>query len=270
MRCPKCSFDPSDLDIFEPVGIDENYPERLRWQRDPEHRKTLEFYAWFIASQRDARVLDLGSGPATVAIPISRMDNVSTVVCFERDPCTVADLRKLIRSKDLQKLEVSTAEQPWNLAYPVESFDVVICRFAMHHFEDQIGTLREVFRCLKTEGILLYSDAAMPNHSRDTTHGLYWVREASFHGYATYHEMMTRVTGEGFGVLAVRPYNYQRGTLEIYLREAEEKVRESLTRAWRGIDERTRHEMKWSGEEKGPFITYPVIDIAARKPPPAM
>jgi hypothetical protein len=78
--------------------------------------------------------------------------------------------------------------------------------------------------------------------------------------------MMARLKDEGFQVVAMRPFEYQRGTLNDYLKEGAPEARESLIRAWLGIDEKTKQEMQWSGKEDGPFITYPVIDIAARKP----
>jgi hypothetical protein len=64
----------------------------------------------------------------------------------------------------------------------------------------------------------------------------------------------------------VRPYDYQRGTLDQFLEKQPLNLREELIRDWMKLDPKTKEELKWSGLREGPFITYPIIDIVARKP----
>jgi SAM-dependent methyltransferase len=263
--CPQCQFTPGELDIFKILNLPEGYPERMRWQNDREHRRTLEFYAWHICAYAQARVLDVGAGPGTVAIPLSRLDNVAEVVCFDVDEEAQGTLCAIKQQENLTKLQSIMEGHPWNLPFANESFDVVVCRYAMHHFEHQAEAMRDMVRCLKPGGLLLYSDPAMPEHSRNTTHGLYLLREDSFYGYRTYHEMTDLVRSEGLETLTMRSYDYQRGTLDDFLKKCESEVKEHLIRAWCGLDEQTKRELKWSGKRSGPFITYPIIDIAALK-----
>ncbi len=103
----------------------------------------------------------------------------------------------------------------------------------------------------------------MPQHSRDATHGLYLLRENNFYGYLTYHEIIDLVSGSGFEITTIRSYGYQRGTLEQYLGAADPPLKEHLVRAWCGLDERTKRELKWTGRREDPFITYPVVDVAS-------
>lgn len=265
MYCPKCGYEPGRLDIFGMLELAEEFKERDRWQKDPEHRKTLEFYAWFISGFENARVLDVGAGPGTVAVPLSLLENVSEIVCFDQDTTTLEELERVARKLGSSRIKIASDGQPWNLTFENESFDVVVCRYAMHHFENQHGAFLEFHRCLKPGGILLYSDPAMPPHSRDTTHGLYCVRQSSFYGYRTYHEMLELLGSASLQMISIRSYDYQRGTLDDYLGETESVLREPLTRAWLALDERTKLELKWLGRRDGAFITYPIIDIAASR-----
>ncbi len=265
MNCSKCEFDTSKLDIYQILELPESHPERKRWQQNPEHRKTLEFYAWFTSPFKNAKLLDIGSGPGTVAVPLSRLANVSQVICFDSDGEAQQSLKDIKEREGLQKIQITGEGLPWKLPFESDSFDVIICRYSMHHFEDQPGVMREVYRCLTWDGVLLYSDPAMPEHGRDTTQGLMMMRERTFEGYRTYHEMMELVTGNAFEILAMRPYDYRRGTFDDYLSTTDPSLKEPLLRGWMGLDAMTMRQLKWSGEQRGPFITYPIIDIAARK-----
>jgi SAM-dependent methyltransferase len=266
-KCPKCEYQPAIHESFKKVPLPSDFPSRDHWQNDPEHLNTLEFYAWFLTFLREGRVLDLGSGPGTVAIPLHRLDSVAELVCFDVDPAARRALVDLKTKLELPKLCISgETGAPHALPFEAESFDAVICRYAMHHFPDQGGALRELHRCLRNDGLLLYSDPPMPVHSRDSTDQLYRRREGDFHGYRTYHEMIDMVTRHGFRILAVRPYDYQRGTLDLFLKNvAEPALKEELIEGWLGLDDQTKRELRWSGLREGPFITYPIVDIAAKK-----
>lgn len=265
MRCPGCGFPANSVQIFQ-LSDGDLFPERRRWTRDPQHLETLGFYSWFLAPLKCARVLDLGSGPGTVAIPLTWLENVAAVVCFDVDLNARSSLLKDKATLGITKLEVAGQEgQPHALPFPNESFDAIVARYSMHHFPDQPGCIREIARILKPGGVLLYSDPAMPTHSRNTTDSLYRRRETTFHGYRTYHEMLDLVRSGGLEVLTLRPYEYQRGTLDDFLKEQPAELRAELIDRWLQLDDQTKRELKWSGVREGPFIRYPIIDLAAIK-----
>jgi len=201
-----------------------------------------------------------------VAIPISRLDSVAEVACFDDDDEALATLTELKERDQIDKLRIESNGLPQAMVFSNEEFDVVICRYAMHHFPKQEEVVQEIFRCLKPGGLLLVSDPAMPEHCRDTTHPLYHIRQESFFGYSTFHELTDMIVGGGFETLAIRSYGYQRGTLNDFLNDSDPSLSKHLSRAWCELDEKSKRELKWSGDFEGPFITYPIVDIAARKP----
>ena len=250
-------------------SLPEKHGERIRWLSGPEHRNTLRFYASYLGGPAASQtVLDLGAGPGTVAIPLSHMPSVGKVMCLDVDQAALATVLAM-QDQGIAGCPIQTTDSgnPDELPFESDSFDGVICRYAMHHFANRSAVMREVARCLKPGGVFLYSDPVMPAHARDTTHGLYLVRERSFHGYITYHETMAMIADAGLSLLGIRPYAYQRGTLRDFLMEADAPVREHLIRAWRGLDQQTKAELGWSGDADGPFIVYPVIDLAAQHGP---
>src|SRR5689334_17924186 len=125
MQCAKCRYDTSNLDVYGMVDLTERHPERERWQKNPEHRKTLEFYAWFISSFDRVRLLDVGAGPGTVAIPLSRLSSVVEVICVDRDPAAQETLREVKNREQLHKIRIVKEEHPWQLSFETDSFDVV-------------------------------------------------------------------------------------------------------------------------------------------------
>ncbi len=268
LTCPRCSFTAADLDVCRPVRSDnlsDRYPKRYRWQMNPEHSLTLEFYTWFIAAFTNARVLDIGSGPGTVAVPIARLKGVRKVVCYDRDMTGLRVTREASESDGGgEKIRLVQGDMPWKLPFSDAVSDIVICRYGLFYFASQQESLTEMIRCLRPGGLFLYSAPVMPSHTRDTTHGLFGMRQAGFVRFSTYHETIDALSNAGLTLLAVRPYRARPGTLDTHLEEVAPPLKEALARAWVGIDDRTKQELKWSGLRAGPFIAYPTVDIAAR------
>ncbi|MBS1770600.1 MAG: class I SAM-dependent methyltransferase [Acidobacteria bacterium] len=265
MQCPRCEFDTSKLDIYQILELPESHPERKLWQQNPEHRKTLEFYGWFTEPFENARLLVFGSGPASLAVPLSRLTNVSQVICFDRDEEARRSLEDIKVSEGLGKIQITGEGYPWKIPFEDDSFDVIICRYSMHHFEDQQGVIREIYRCLTWDGVLLYSDHSMPEQTRDTTEDFMANKEGTFKGYRTYHEMTELLTRNAFEILAIRPYEYRRGIFEDYVSIADPGLKEPLLRGGLGLDAMTKQQIKWSGDCDGPLVSYPIFDIAARR-----
>jgi len=115
--------------------------------------------------EKGHRVLDIGSGTATLTILIKKAHPDAEVIGLDGDP----KILEIARSK------VTRAGQdiPLNygmvfeLPYPDDSFDRVISSMVFHHLtqENKIRSLKEVFRVLRPEGELHVADFGKPQNA---------------------------------------------------------------------------------------------------------
>jgi len=67
--------------------------------------------------------------------------NSAEYVCADLDPKNYAHL-----SNEIEKIDIT------DIAYPDESFDIVICNHVLEHIPDDIRAMKEIFRVLKKSG----------------------------------------------------------------------------------------------------------------------
>lgn len=243
------------------------------------HQSIMAFYRQWIGEDGPLRVLDLGAGAGKVCRDLAAMANVREIVAFDR---SARAMRSLDETDKIRK--VSTGSHK-SLPFEARTFHVVICRYAFHHFEERFVALKEVHRVLKDDGLLLLSDPILPTHSRDALAAIYQVRESTFCGYLTYHEMIRVLETGGFSPLMVRPYHNRYPNLHRYLKAVDDEevgdagdtrdaiVRElkaRIAQAWARIDEITKEELSVQGQGTELSFQYDVIDLAARKGPPVV
>jgi SAM-dependent methyltransferase len=183
---------------------------------------TMVFYRQFLQSLNRAMVLDLGAGIGKVATGISAMDQVETVIAYDTGP---EPMRAL---KESAKVRKEVSGNYTQLPFGDQTFDAVICRYVLHHFEKKERALAEVKRVLKPNGVLLLSDAILPEHSRDALASIYRIREDQFYGYLTYFELICLLEASGLSPLLSRPYRYGYANLSDYLKAVDNGMAESL------------------------------------------
>lgn len=109
-----------------------------------------------------AKVLDLATGTAAVALLIARRHPDATVIGLDPSPRMLELGRAKVAAEGLGdriELELGEAER---LPYPDESFDGVTIAFGIRNVEDRLAALREIARVLKPEGIATILEANEP------------------------------------------------------------------------------------------------------------
>lgn len=114
-----------------------------------------------------ARVLDLGCGGGHVSHRVA--PHVAQVVACDLTPAMVESVRAAAAKRGLSNIDVRCASAE-ALPFEPASFDIVLCRFSVHHWKDWEQGLREARRVLKPGGTAVFSDVISPAHPLLDTH----------------------------------------------------------------------------------------------------
>ncbi len=106
-----------------------------------------------------ARVLDLGCGGGHVSYAAAA--TAGSVTAYDLSADMLAAVRREAAARGLANIE--TAQGPAErLPFADASFDVVLCRFTAHHWQDIRAGLREARRVLKSGGVAGFADVVAP------------------------------------------------------------------------------------------------------------
>jgi ubiquinone/menaquinone biosynthesis C-methylase UbiE len=109
----------------------------------------------------DARVLEVATGPGYIAMAFARQTREAVGVDLTEAPLQIAEQKRLERGLDNVSFRVADAE---NLPFADGEFDVVVCRFAVHHFENPRCVLGEMARVCRTGGTVAVEDMIASEH----------------------------------------------------------------------------------------------------------
>jgi ubiquinone/menaquinone biosynthesis C-methylase UbiE len=137
-------------------------------------------------------VLDVGCGTGTLALEVQhRVGSAGRVVGVDPSPRQIARARsKAARRKLPVEFQIGVIEQ---LAFPDQTFDVVLSTLMMHHLPDSLKRqgLAEIARVLKPGGRLVITDFTRKQERQG--------RAARFHaGGSSVHELAMLVQEAGF------------------------------------------------------------------------
>lgn len=130
-------------------------------------------------------ILDFGCGPGSYSIIASEMvGSTGKVYALDIHPLAVQSVKNMAVKKDLKNIETICSNGDTGL--PDDSIDVVLLYDTFHHFSNPNVILKELYRVLKPNGILSFSDHHMKESeivTQITKSGLY---ELSGKGKKTY------------------------------------------------------------------------------------
>jgi ubiquinone/menaquinone biosynthesis C-methylase UbiE len=105
-------------------------------------------------------VLDVATGAGHTAAAFA--PHVARVVASDLTPEMLEQARKLASEKGLANMETAIADAE-QLPFAAQTFDLVTCRIAPHHFPNVGKFLGEAFRVLKLGGVLALVDNVSPD-----------------------------------------------------------------------------------------------------------
>ena len=108
----------------------------------------------------DEEILDVATGAGNTALAFAPL--VRRVVALDLAEGMIATTRARFEDAGFGNAEFVVRDAE-NLPFADESFDVVTCRIALHHFLDVARSTREVFRVLRPGGTYLMEDSLGPD-----------------------------------------------------------------------------------------------------------
>lgn len=107
----------------------------------------------------DERLLDVAAGAGHTALAFA--PRVASVMAVDLTEAMLETGRRLAAEQGVANVTFQPADAA-DLPFPGESFDLVTCRYAAHHFPDPHAVTREWARVLKPGGRLLLVDVVSP------------------------------------------------------------------------------------------------------------
>ena len=105
-------------------------------------------------------VLDFGCGPGSYIVPLAKLVGESgKVYALDIHPLAIQRVQDIASKKQLANVETILSDCQTGL--PDNSLDVVLLYDIFHHLSDPDVVLKELYRVLKPDGILSFSDHHM-------------------------------------------------------------------------------------------------------------
>lgn len=142
-------------------GFEKSFSTSVYYDKQTKDENHLESILSFLQVKPGMRILDLGTGTGYLAFPIAENNKEVEVIGLDIVEKTLEANRSKAEAKGLSNLHFVSYE---GMKFPFEdnSFDMVITRYALHHFPAIKDTFQEINRVLKKEGVFFLSDPA-PN-----------------------------------------------------------------------------------------------------------
>jgi ubiquinone/menaquinone biosynthesis C-methylase UbiE len=166
-----------------------------------------------------AKVLDVATGAGHTGLYLASLGCDVTLADL-----TQPMLDKAARTAAERHLTVKTALHPAEqLPYPGESFDLVTCRVAAHHFSSPEKFIAETARVLKQGGCLLLIDGTVPDGEpapQAWLHAVEKLRDPSHNRFLTPREWETLCQSHGLAIRSSNIYPFKQPDLNWYFETA--------------------------------------------------
>lgn len=211
------------------------------------------------------RVLDIGTGTGHTALAFAL--HVREVVGLDLTEEMLREARKLAQERNVDNVTFHAADVhrlPGELG---ESFDLVTCRRAAHHFSDIDRALAEMARTLRPGGMLLIDDRSVPEDDwiDETMHRLDCLHDESHVRQYRASRWLALLERAGLSVEAVEPYTKHRPVTALTDRVSAENVAK-IHAILGGLSSEERSKLRLETVDGEDRLTHWYIMIAARKP----
>jgi ubiquinone/menaquinone biosynthesis C-methylase UbiE len=115
-----------------------------------------------VAPGPDARVLEVATGPGHVALAFAKVAREVIGVDLTEAPLKIAE--RMRAERGLKNVSFRQGDVEARLPFNDNEFDVVVCRFAVHHFANPGIVITEMARVCRVEGTVAVEDLISSEH----------------------------------------------------------------------------------------------------------
>ena len=153
-------------DVYESIcktkkGVEESFKEGVFYDGQTRNERHLEMILESLKLKAGMRVLDLGTGTGFLAFPMAERWPGTEVVGLDIVEKALDRNRKRVEDEEIGNLKFVCYDGV-DFPFGDGEFDLVVSRYALHHFPEIEGTFLEISRVLKAGGRFFLSDQA-PN-----------------------------------------------------------------------------------------------------------
>ncbi len=161
--------------------------------------ESLSILASALPFQEDWLALDVGTGAGHTALTIA--PKVARVIATDITPAMLEKTAELAAARGIANLETRFADAV-DLPFENNTFDLLTCRLAMHHFPNPHQTLAEFSRVLKPAGYLgLADNITVPDKSAAAYYNAYEkLRDPSHRWVYPLRRLQKMLAENGFSV----------------------------------------------------------------------
>lgn len=142
-------------------GFEHSFSSGDFYNRQTQDERHLENILAFLPLKADMKILDLGTGSGYLSFPIAKKYPDLSVTGLDIVEKALEINRIRAREENIGNVSFITY-QGMDFPFADGTFDMVISRYALHHFPDIWKSISEVSRVIRPEGFLFISDPA-PN-----------------------------------------------------------------------------------------------------------
>ena len=103
------------------------------------------------------KILDIGTGTGYLAFPLAERFHEAMVYGIDIADVIIEKNNGIVKEKGIQNLSFQVFDG-LNYSFEDESFDLIVTRYAFHHFPDVVNSVRQMNRILTKGGRILVSD----------------------------------------------------------------------------------------------------------------
>lgn len=144
-------------------GFESSFLESDFYNKQTADDDHLEMLLNMAFPQADDIVLDLGTGSGFLAFPIAERTEASQVIGLDIVTDTLIRNERKAQQMRLDHLAFVSYDGD-DFPFENSSVDIIITRYALHHFPDLVHSFKEMHRVLKPGGRVIISDPA-PNNN---------------------------------------------------------------------------------------------------------